>query len=49
MATVEESLTLEEALPILLASSDSLRVVDPRSIVTGMLRHADVAAILTAR
>ncbi len=49
MATVEESLTIEESLPILLSSSDPLRVVNPEGAVVGTLRHADVADILAAR
>jgi len=46
--TISESLTLEAALPILLASSDPLRVVGPEGVAVGTLRHSDVADILSA-
>jgi len=47
--TITESLTIEAALPILLASSEPLQVVNTEGAVVGTLRHSDVAEILSGR
>ncbi len=47
--TVAEDLSLEAALPLLLANPDPLQVVNANGEPTGVLRHADVAEILSAQ
>jgi len=47
--TIEASLTLEQALPALLASSEPLQVVDEAGLPTGTLRHSDVAELLATQ
>lgn len=44
--TIEQTMTLEQVLPILLSSSTALRVVDHSGRTVGSLSHGDVAELL---
>ena len=47
--TIDESASLEDALPLLLSSDEPLEVRGPQGRTTGVLRQSDVAALLANR